>query len=353
MNCILITGATGVIGSELTPLFLSSPEFEVRLVIRAASPEHLRERMRELYAYWEVSPDDESLKPPRLEALIGDMCQPRLGLDAATYERLSGELTHIVHAAGNVKLNQTLDEARRNAVDPARRLVELARACQGHGRFQKFDAVTTIGVAGRMQGLIPERPLIEPREFHNHYERAKAETEEYLLKELAAGLPLSIHRPSMVIGRSDNGKVFRKQVYYYLAEFLTGKKTWGLLPDFGEAALDLVPVDRVARAIHVSATRPDSIGRILHLCAGPDRAVRLADLVARLRSEAASRGERLPRLRTLSRTTLRWLVGILRAVTWGRTRRALAGLPYFLTYLDTPQSFSVEKTTEYLRHEGL
>lgn len=346
-NCILITGATGVIGSEVAPLFLESGDFQVRLIVRAKSAEHLRDRMAELHAYWEIPSDDPCMRG-RLKALAGDLSQPKLGLDDSTYECLTREVTHIIHCAGNVKLNQDIAEARRNALDPARRLVALARACQNNGQFGKFDAVTTIGVAGRLSGLIPERPLTEPREFHNNYERAKAETEVYLLEELARGLPLTIHRPSMVVGRSDNGKVLRKQVFYYLCDFLTGQRTYGFLPEFGDAALDIIPVDYVARALHVSATQSDSIGRIFHLCSGPKHALRLADLVAHLRACAESGGETLPRLRYVPRRSFECVAWFARFFSRGRFRRAMASLPYFLAYLVESQSFGVPETAHYL-----
>ncbi len=355
MHCVLITGATGVIGSEVTRLFLENTDFQVRLILRAQSAEHLRARMAELHAYWEMSADDNRIRRirGRLTAIAGDLCRPRLGLDAETYERLSREVTHIIHCAGNVKLNQSLDEARRNALDPARHLVALARTCQECGQFQKFDAVTTIGVAGRMQGLIPERPLTEPREFHNNYEQAKAETEDYLLEELATGLPLTIHRPSMVVGRSDNGKILHKQVFYYLCDFLTGKRTWGFLPDLGDATLDIIPVDYVARAIHISATQPDSIGRIFHLCSGPEHALRLTDLVVRLRNHSVSDGISITRLRYVPRRWFARMAQLTRFVSRGRVRRVMAHLPYFLAYLAECQSFAVADTACYFSVHGV
>jgi nucleoside-diphosphate-sugar epimerase len=342
MSCVLITGATGVIGSELVPLFLDDA-FQVRLIVRARSPDHVRQRMDELFRYWQRRPDDPRWAG-RLEALIGDVSRPKLGLDIPTFDRLARQLTHIVHAAGNVKLNQTIEEARRGAVDPARHVAELARACQRSGQFVKLDAVSTVGVAGRMPGLVPERPLTEPRQFHNNYERAKAEAENYLLGELAAGLPVTIHRPSMVVGRSDNGRVIRKQIFYYLCEFLTGKPTWGFLPNFGDAKLDIIPVDYVARAIHLCARRPDSVGRIVHLCSGPEKSIRLVDLSERLRRLARQNGQKLPRLRFLPVAWFRRALGLLTALTWGRPRRRLAALPYFLSYLEEPQDFAASAT---------
>jgi thioester reductase-like protein len=205
MSCVLITGATGVIGSELVPLFLDSDDCRLRLIVRADSASHLQERTGELLAYWGRRPQDPAVAG-RVEVLAGDVGRPRLGLDDATYRRLTGEVTHVVHSAGNVKLSQSLEEARANAVGSAQRVVEFARSCQDRGLLQKLDVVSTVGVAGRMPGLVPERRLSEPREFHNTYEQAKAEAEELLFQELQTGLPVTIHRPSMVVGNSQTGR---------------------------------------------------------------------------------------------------------------------------------------------------
>ncbi len=41
------------------------------------------------------------------------LSQLGLGLEETEVRRLTENLTHIVHSAGNVKLNQSLEEARR------------------------------------------------------------------------------------------------------------------------------------------------------------------------------------------------------------------------------------------------
>jgi thioester reductase-like protein len=344
----LITGATGVIGSELVPLFLQTPDFQIRLLIRASSSEHLQKRMEELFAYWELDPATAHLDD-RLEAIAGDVCQPNLGLDRATYDRLAGEVTHVIHSAGNVKLNHTIEQARADAVDSARNIVAFAWTCQQHGNLEKVDVVSTIGVAGRMPGLIPERRLTEPRQFHNTYEQAKAEAEDLLFGGLDKGLPLTIHRPSMVVGRSDNGKVFHNQVFYHLCKLLTGRNTWGFLPDFGDAKLDIVPVDRVAQAIHASSIRPDAVGRVFHLCAGPERAILLTELTVQVRERAIEQGQQVPACRVLALRTFCRIVSAAAFLTWGRPRRTLRALPHFLAYLNERQDFAVTRTSQYFR----
>ena len=82
-----------------------------------------------------------------------------------------------------------------------------------------------------MRGLIREVPLAEPRQFHNTYEAAKAEAESFVWERLSGGLPGTIHRPSMIVGDSKTGKNIRFQVFYYLADFLAGLRTLGVVPD--------------------------------------------------------------------------------------------------------------------------
>ncbi len=348
MSCVFITGATGVVGSELVPLFLASPETEVRILVRAEDENRLRHRVDDLFDYWQLSPDLEADFRRRLVALPGDVTRPRLGLGGDAWQRLAREITHIVHAAGNVRLNQSIEAARHDAVDSARSVAELAWASRASGGPAKLDAVSTVGVAGRMQGLIPERPLTEPRAFHNTYEQAKAEAEDFLLGELDKGLPLTIHRPSMVVGRSDTGRIIRFQVFYYLCDFLSGAKTWGFVPDTGEATLDIIPVDYVARAIHCTALHAQSVGRVLHLSSGPDGAIRIADLVGQVRARYADRGQPLPRLRLVPLGRVRWLLPLVTRASWGRTRRLLGTLPHFLAYLDDPQEFINGDTRRFL-----
>jgi thioester reductase-like protein len=352
MHRVLITGATGVIGSELVPLFVESGEFAVTLLIRAASAEHLQRRLADLYRYWGVDQGNPTWAV-RLEVAAGDVCQPRLGLEESVYQRLAGEVTHLVHTAGNVRLNQTLEDARRDAVDSVRHVIALARLCQQRGQLRKLDAVSTVGVAGRFSGVVPEQPMEGPREFHNSYEAAKAEAETVLLQAAADGLPVSIHRPSMVVGRSDTGKVIRFQVFYYLCEFLTGRRTWGIVPQTGDARLDIIPVDYVARAIWLASQQKDAVGRIFHLCSGPEHAIPLDELSAILRQAAEKGGVSVPRLRQLPLSWFRRLVGVASCFLWGRSRRALRSLPYFLAYLDERQQFENRQSAEYFRQHGL
>jgi thioester reductase-like protein len=353
MKNVLLTGASGAIGSALVPLFLWEPDVQLRLLLRADSPEHVHARLAGLARFWAIDRDDPQLGD-RVRGIRGDVCAPQLGLSAKSYELLTAEATHVVHAAGNVKLNRTLAEARRDALDATRNIVAFVEDCRRSGnRFQKLDLVSTVGVAGRTRGLVHEEPPPFPHRFHNTYEAAKAEAEHWLLSEMRAGLPATIHRPSMVVGNSQTGEIIHFQVFYHLSEFLTGSRTWGLVPRSEATRLDIIPVDYVARAIHLASARNEAIGRIFHLCAGPDRAPTLKEITDRLRLYFTDKGRRLPPLRHVSAGWFRALLPVLGGFASRKARRAFQGLRFFLDYLDEEQVFDNSQARAFFAPLGL
>jgi thioester reductase-like protein len=352
MRSVLITGATGVLGSTLVPLFLTEPGTVVRLVLRASSDLQLRERLGQLFAFWELSPSDPAIAG-RVEAFRGDVSAPKLGVGEENWERLSGEVTHVVHAAGNVRLNQPLKEARKSAVEAARHVVAFCQACQCRGRFAKLEFVSTVGIAGRTPGLIRERPYLEPREFRNTYEAAKAEAEEFVWRNLERGLPATIYRPSMIVGDSRTGKTVHFQVFYYLSEFLAGMKTWGFVPETGRVKLDIIPSDCVAQAIQLGSGRPEATGRIMHLCSGPGHAVRVADLIPRLCAFYQANGVTLPALRLLPPDWMRLALPLVSRLAPPKRRRMLDSLPFFLDYLKEEQEFDNGRTQAFFSGDCL
>jgi UDP-glucose 4-epimerase len=352
VNTFLITGATGAIGSVLARVLLEEPSARLRMIIRAKSSAHLEERLRRLYEFWKIDPDNRSVSA-RIQAQAGDVTLPRLGLDESTYRRLVGEVTHVVHSAGDVRLNRPLEEARQSAVDSTRYILSFATDGSNAGRFQKLEFVSTVGVAGRMEGLVPERAFSEPRRFRNSYEAAKAQAETLLVGEMEKGLPATIHRPSMVVGNSQDGRIIQFQVFYYLCELLSGRRTRGIVPDTSDIRLDIVPVDYVARAIHVSSQRTDSIGRIFHLCAGPSQAPTINDLARHVRDFFISHGRAAPPVKRISPALVRTLLPLAALLSSAKRRRSLRSLTHFLDYLDEPQTFANASSQAYFSSAGV
>ena len=350
MSHVFLTGASGTIGSALVPRLLADPAQQVTLLLRAADSADLQSRLTGLCAHWGLADGDTRLA--RLHMVRGDIAQPQLGLSDAQLADLARQTTHIIHCAASVKLNMALDEARATAVTPTRSVLALARRCAANGQLQKVDLVSTVGVWGRTPGAMPERRLPEVADFHNTYEAAKAEAERVVWAE-GEGLPITVHRPSMVVGDSRDGRVIHFQVFYHLCEFLSGSRTFGIMPTLGHTRLDTVPVDWVADAIAWASAHPQTAGQIFHLCSGPERAILITTLQQVVRDTWQRHGRPLPTLRTLDRRWLERLVPVIGALAGARTRRALRGLPPVLAYLAEDQGFSNTDSLRRLQAAGL
>lgn len=349
MKAVFLTGATGAIGSALAPLYLAEPDTRVALLLRPKRGRDPSSRLEDLGKFWGLDKADSRWN--RIEAVAGDASLPRFGIAEKEYERLSRSTTHIVHCAGAVKMTLPLEEARAHAVVPARSALDLAQACLRAGQLQAVDFVSTVGVGGRTPGLIPERPLPEVRAFHNTYEQAKAEAEKVVF-ERWADLPVTVHRPSMVVGESGTGRIIHFQVFYHLCEFLSGQRTYGLMPALHGASLDIIPVDYVARAIHWSSHNPDR-QRILQLCSGPRDAVPLLALVERVRTRATRAGSSLLPVRYVPLSVFRIAMPVLGLLASSKIRRALANLELFLAYLEELQTFDNARTRVLLERNGI
>jgi thioester reductase-like protein len=288
---ILVTGATGVLGSELVGALLADPETKVWLLLRARSRQELGERRQGVIAYARasVAGDLES----RVRAVRGDVALPLLGMDPEDYACVAASVTHVVHAAADVRLDRSIDDARRTAIGGIENAIEIMRKARS-SRIRKLDYVSTVGVAGRRRGWILEEPQpLGGHGFRNAYEQSKAEAEELLLSAISEGLPATIHRPTMIVGNSVTGRIRSYHGFYFLVDFFLGLKGDRIVPECNDIRMDTVPVDYVARAIDHSTCEPRFNGKILHLCSGP-AASSIGEIVARARALLLERGDLAP-----------------------------------------------------------
>ena len=327
---------------------LKEPDTEVHVLVRAQSAVEAASRLRHTLKALDLRPEEDRLRP-----LLGDTEQPSLGMSASDSDMLLSSCSHVIHCAGAVKMNLPIEAARRSAVGAASHVLELARKLAARGRLAKIDVVSTVGVAGRVPGVLREAWVGVDHGFHNTYEQAKAEAEQLLRLAVQEGLPLTVHRPSMVVGDSRTGRAVHFQVFYYLAEFLSGRRTRGFFPELGNARLDVIPADVAARAIVFSSKKAETVGRILHLCAGAAGALPLLELQAIIRQALSSRGRHAPKARYIPRAAFRAALAALRIVADAKGRSALDTLPIFLDYLDTDQTFDNVATRHWLGQHRL
>lgn len=228
---ILVTGASGVLGSDLLPALLQRwPDAEITTVSR---------------------------KPFASFALAARHIEQDLTGPLARNEELREAVAsadYIVHLAANVAWDLPDHEALQANTHSTERLLGFCR--QHAKRLKRFVHMSTAYVQGRTLIDDGTRPC-ERSTFNNSYEMSKYLSEQAVID---SGLPFSIVRPSLVVGRSDSGYVDTFNGLYYLLRFYCG----GYLPVIAgdaTATVDVTPVDYVTRATLRAMTDPQD-GRI-------------------------------------------------------------------------------------------
>lgn len=342
MKTYFITGATGAIGCALIPVLLEDKDTELYLLIRAENRDNLTERLEKLFHFWEFQKEDE--RKERIIPVAGDIKLPDFGMERELYRQVSDKCTHIIHCAGNVRMNLSIEDARKSSVTSAENVMKLAEICRSRGNLQKIEFVSTVGVGGRRPGVLPEEWITQKREFHNTYEQAKAEAEDYIRPYVDKGFPITVHRPSMVVGDSKTGKIIHFQIFYHLCEFLSGRRTLGITPDTGSTRLDTIPCDYVAGVIAWSSRSEKASGKILHECSGPDKAILISDLKKRVQEVFKANGVALPKGVTIPVWLFKGMLPVIGIFVPEKAKRAMKALPVFFDYLAENQGFGNEKT---------
>jgi thioester reductase-like protein len=349
MNNYFITGSTGVVGSAVVSELLAQRDAQLQLLIRAKDRADLDRRLGDMLRFWDIAPDSDAAK--RIHPFRGDITLPRFGLSEEEYQRVSSTSTHIIHSAAIVKMTLPLEEARHSAVTSVKSILELANQCRSHGVLQKVDIVSTVGVAGLTPGLIPEEPMLDVQKFHNTYEASKSEAERFVFQN-QGDLPVTLHRPSMVVGNSTTGKIIHFQVFYHLCEFLSGQHTNGLIPRTNGVFLDTIPVDYVAKAIAFSSQHPaETSGKLFHLCSGPKASIPIPDLVKQVQ-ESFGAGSKI-KTRAIPSSLFRRSLPVMSWFANECGKKALRNLPLFLDYLDFPQQFSNARSEIFFKRVGI
>ncbi len=287
---VLLTGATGFVGTEVAQRLLDRTDLGIVALVQAASADDARRMTRRT---WYGRPQLTAAIGGRVEVVAGDVTQPLLGLDQDVYAALVRRLSHVVHAAANVRFDASLDDLRRTNVVGTANVLTLARAAHADHGLERVLHVSTAYVAGRRTGEIGEDDLSDRFGFENDYERTKYEAER-LVRE-AADLPVTVARPGMIVGDSQTGEIATFNTFYVLLRRYLTRRTH-VVPVNPGLRVNIVPVDHIADAIVRLLMDPRAEGRTVHLTAPRSALPTAAELVRAVREWArAELGVQLPR----------------------------------------------------------
>lgn len=264
---VLVTGATGLLGTEVVAQLLSTTNSKIYVLVRAASEEEAEGRLRALW--W----DDATLVNAigkRVHAIIGDITKP--------LEIKHMDITHVIHCAAETGVQKSRRELRNINIDGTRHVVRMAELLP---QLQCFIHVSTAYVAGTKSGIILEEAPLSTQ-FYSQYEQSKAEAEKIVREST---LPYIICRPGMIVGNTKTGRTRNfNTVYYVLKLILLGKLR--VLPLSSKQTVNLIPADYVAQQVVKLAFMPDAEGHTFHLTPPTDSLPQAGQLVDAVREWA-------------------------------------------------------------------
>ncbi|HTH50281.1 MAG TPA: SDR family oxidoreductase [Pyrinomonadaceae bacterium] len=328
---IFVTGFPGFIASRLVER-LANSETQFFLLVE---PRFVDKAIEEV----ELISEEQGVPLEAFSIVEGDITKPDLGISDEDLEVIRTETTQIFHLAAVYDLAVDKDLAFRVNLEGTKNVNALAASIKG---LRRYNYVSTCYVAGKRTGRILETELEHDAGFRNNYEETKylAEMEVEKLKD---SLPVTIYRPSVVVGDSETGETAKYDGIYYLIQYLRKAPSILRLVNVGndKVRLNLVPVDFVVEAIAALASDGAAQGKTLAIAdPEPLTTAELFDVIAKELSGRKSEFKPSPKL-------VEWFLntGVSPRVT---------GLPGFaVPYFFIEQEYDTKLAADALKKHGI
>ena len=219
MAKIFLTGITGLVGSSfVTGLLKERDDIEIVALTRARAGKTAAERVDDVIreqCKLDACPEIADKIMNSISVVTGDVAEMDPKAIAAMPE-LAGVDT-VFHCAADVNLGKDPQgKTFRINYHGTENIVELSKIL----KIKELHYVCTAYIAGKLHGRAMEDNPLDSG-FYNPYEESKYKA-EMLVRN--AGIPFSIYRPSIIIGRRKDGKIRRALAFYRILEFMAKLK---------------------------------------------------------------------------------------------------------------------------------
>ena len=282
---IFLTGGTGYIGAHVAANLLEQYDATLNLLVRGRDPRDAELRLWQALQLHLPFPKFYEYLQAKIRIFRGDLTSPQFGLEASDYDRLVHSTDSVIHCAAS--LNRKSEKSCLNVnLRGTLEVVQLARQSQYYHGLQRFSNVSTVAVAGKRshEVVLEDRSIEWERSDYDPYARTKKFC-EHMVRELLPDVPLTIFRPSIVVGDSRYPQTTQFDMvrsFVYLAGL-------PVLPFRPHDKIDIVNVDFVADAISTLHMKANPEHDTYHLSSGND-AQTFRELTKALAAEQNKRG---------------------------------------------------------------
>ncbi len=223
----------------------------------------------------------------RLVLYAGDAASIDLGLSGAEYRELAARVERVHHVAQVTYPGVARKVAESVNIGAMKEVIEFGRVCD---RLKSIVVHSSAQISGNRTGLVLEDELSSGQSFRSVVEETLARAEKIARSHMGE-LPISVVRPTQIVGDSRTGEVDRFDgPYLLMLLILNAPQDFPvLLPARGDTPMNLVPINYVVQAAERIGQSPQAIGKTFHIADPRPLTVRhVFQLVAQ------SGGKRLP-----------------------------------------------------------
>ena len=261
---IFLSGSTGYIGAHVAANLLQDHGASLNVLVRARDPHEAEVRLwHALQLHLDFARFHEHLQT-RVRIFPGDLTTSNFGLGRDDYDRLIHTTDSVIHCAAS--LNRKSEKSCLNVnLRGTLEVLQLAMRVHHYHGLRRFSHISTVAVAGkRKDEVVTEDKSIDwSRSDYDPYARTKKFC-EHMIRELLPEVPITIFRPSIVLGDSRRAETTQFDMVKAFV-FLAGLP---VLPFRPSDKIDIVNVDFVADAIATLHQREQTKFDTYHLSSG-------------------------------------------------------------------------------------
>jgi thioester reductase-like protein len=240
-TCVLLTGATGFLGSHVLRELVSK-DIKVYCLVRN------KERLGNVLHYY----FPQGYKSFRYTPVLGDITQPRFGLSDEEYAQLVQDVNMVIHTAANVNHAGHYEDLELTNVIGTQNVIDF---CKEADAVLQHTSTASVNGSGTVEQTNPNVLFDEfvldigQNYYQNVYIHSKYRAEELVLLARRDGLKANIFRIGNLTWRMSDGK-FQKnaQDNGFLDRFRGLLKVGMYSQELAEYPIDFTPVDECADA---------------------------------------------------------------------------------------------------------
>ncbi len=238
---VLLTGATGFLGSHILRELLRRGLHVICLVRDA-------EKLKSTLKYY--FPKEHEYF--RYKVRVGNIEDPKLGLDDEEYDQLLKKVNMVIHTAANVNHTGKYEKFERTNVQGTQHVIDF---CMRAGAVLQHTSTASVHGSGTVRQLNPDATFDEfsldigQNHAQNVYIHSKYKAEELVLLAREEGLEANIIRIGNLTWRMSDGR-FQKnpQSNGFLGRFRGLLKVGKYSKELSSYPIDFTPVDECADA---------------------------------------------------------------------------------------------------------